>query len=179
MLIPLNFKQFKIICDLNLSFFSKFYSYFQLVSLLCLASIATGLPQYISPTLGYGVAHAPLGYASSGAIALGGPALSPITGIPTYGSIGGYGISSLAVPKIVAQAPIIQKTIISPPIIKHISPIDPNPQYSYNYGVNDPHTGDNKQAEETLVNGVVHGSYSLTEPDGTIRKVSVIYLFVR
>lgn len=40
----------------------------------------------------------------------------------------------------------------------------------YSYGVSDPHTGDNKHAEETLVNGVVHGSYSLTEPDGTIRK---------
>lgn len=38
--------------------------------------------------------------------------------------------------------------------------------------MNDPHTGDNKHAEETLVNGVVHGSYSLTEPDGTIRKVT-------
>lgn len=43
---------------------------------------------------------------------------------------------------------------------------------SFSYGVNDPHTGDNKHAEETLVNGVVHGSYSLTEPDGTIRKVT-------
>lgn len=40
----------------------------------------------------------------------------------------------------------------------------------HSYGVSDPHTGDNKHAEETLVNGVVHGSYSLTEPDGTIRK---------
>lgn len=38
--------------------------------------------------------------------------------------------------------------------------------------MSDPHTGDNKHAEETLVNGVVHGSYSLTEPDGTIRKVT-------
>lgn len=43
---------------------------------------------------------------------------------------------------------------------------------SFSYGVSDPHTGDNKHAEETLVNGVVHGSYSLTEPDGTIRKVT-------
>lgn len=40
----------------------------------------------------------------------------------------------------------------------------------FSYGVSDPHTSDNKHAEETLVNGVVHGSYSLTEPDGTIRK---------
>lgn len=38
--------------------------------------------------------------------------------------------------------------------------------------MSDPHTGDNKHQEETLANGVVHGSYSLTEPDGTIRKVT-------
>lgn len=43
---------------------------------------------------------------------------------------------------------------------------------SFSYGVSDPHTGDNKHQEETLTNGVVHGSYSLTEPDGTIRKVT-------
>lgn len=43
---------------------------------------------------------------------------------------------------------------------------------SFSYGVSDPHTGDNKHQEETLANGVVHGSYSLTEPDGTIRKVT-------
>lgn len=44
--------------------------------------------------------------------------------------------------------------------------------YSFSYGVSDPHTGDNKHQEESLTNGVVHGSYSLTEPDGTIRKVT-------
>lgn len=50
-------------------------------------------------------------------------------------------------------------------------PIDPNPQYHYSYGVSDKKTGDSKHAEESLVNGVVHGSYSLAEPDGTIRTV--------
>lgn len=51
-------------------------------------------------------------------------------------------------------------------------PIDPNPAYSYAYGVTDPHTGDQKEAQETLQNGVVHGSYSLVEPDGHLRKVT-------
>ncbi|XP_030380350.1 larval cuticle protein A2B [Scaptodrosophila lebanonensis] len=51
-------------------------------------------------------------------------------------------------------------------------PYDPNPQYSFSYGVTDQKTGDSKQQSETLVNGVVQGSYSLAEPDGTIRKVT-------
>lgn len=56
--------------------------------------------------------------------------------------------------------------------LEFLQPHDPNPHYSFSYGVSDPHTGDNKHQEETLANGVVHGSYSLTEPDGTIRKVT-------
>lgn len=47
-----------------------------------------------------------------------------------------------------------------------------NQSYSYSYGVNDPLTGDVKQAEERSTNGVVRGSYSLTEPDGSIRRVT-------
>lgn len=51
-------------------------------------------------------------------------------------------------------------------------PVDPNPAYSFSYGVADPATGDHKDASETLQNGVVHGSYSLVEPDGHVRKVT-------
>ncbi|ROV56171.1 chitin-binding domain-containing protein, partial [Limosilactobacillus reuteri] len=47
-----------------------------------------------------------------------------------------------------------------------------NPSYNFRYGVNDPNTGDSKFQQESLFNGVVHGSYSLAEPDGTIRKVT-------
>lgn len=47
-----------------------------------------------------------------------------------------------------------------------------NPSYSYDYAVNDPTTGDVKSAQESLIDGVVKGSYSLAEPDGTIRKVT-------
>ncbi|XP_032529695.2 cuticle protein 7-like [Danaus plexippus] len=45
------------------------------------------------------------------------------------------------------------------------------PRYEFNYAVNDPSTGDNKAQSETREGGVVRGSYSLTEPDGTIRVV--------
>lgn len=51
-------------------------------------------------------------------------------------------------------------------------PVDPNPAYSFAYGVADPTTGDQKDASETLQNGVVHGSYSLVEPDGHLRRVT-------
>lgn len=46
-----------------------------------------------------------------------------------------------------------------------------NPNYGFNYAVSDPHTGDNKAQTEHREGGVVKGSYSLTEPDGTIRVV--------
>lgn len=45
------------------------------------------------------------------------------------------------------------------------------PKYAYNYGVNDPSTGDVKSAHEERDGDVVKGSYSLNEPDGTIRIV--------
>jgi hypothetical protein len=48
---------------------------------------------------------------------------------------------------------------------------DHNPQYSFNYGVNDYSTGDHKHQSEIRANGVVKGSYSLVEPDGSIRTV--------
>ncbi|KAK0087732.1 hypothetical protein PV325_000203 [Microctonus aethiopoides] len=44
-------------------------------------------------------------------------------------------------------------------------------KYSYNYGVNDPYTGDVKSQHEVREGDVVKGSYSLNEPDGTIRVV--------
>ncbi|XP_069696251.1 cuticle protein 21-like [Periplaneta americana] len=52
-------------------------------------------------------------------------------------------------------------------VVDHYSP----PQYSFSYGVNDPHTGDNKEHHETRSGDVVHGSYSLIDPDGTRRTV--------
>lgn len=46
-------------------------------------------------------------------------------------------------------------------------PID----YKYGYGVNDPHTGDHKEAWETRHGDLVKGQYWLYEPDGTKRIV--------
>ncbi len=80
-------------------------------------------------------------------------------------------LHTYAAPKVLA--PVIQP-VYHTPVYKQAEPepYDPNPEYSYSYGVNDPHTGDSKHAEESLKDGIVRGSYSLAEPDGTIRKVS-------
>lgn len=43
--------------------------------------------------------------------------------------------------------------------------------YEFKYGVEDPHTGDKKSQHESRDGDVVKGSYSLVEPDGTIRTV--------
>ncbi|KAJ8943740.1 hypothetical protein NQ318_007188 [Aromia moschata] len=48
---------------------------------------------------------------------------------------------------------------------------DPNPQYSYGYQVQDSLTGDAKSKSETRSGDSVQGSYSLVDPDGTLRTV--------
>lgn len=45
------------------------------------------------------------------------------------------------------------------------------PKYSFNYGIKDPHTGDVKSQHESRDGDVVKGSYSLVEPDGSVRTV--------
>nr|CAD7441946.1 unnamed protein product [Timema bartmani] len=46
-----------------------------------------------------------------------------------------------------------------------------HPQYSFDYAVHDPHTGDVKNQWESRDGDVVKGSYSLVESDGTVRTV--------
>ncbi|XP_049801318.1 cuticle protein 18.6-like isoform X1 [Schistocerca nitens] len=48
---------------------------------------------------------------------------------------------------------------------------DPHPQYSFAYNVQDAHTGDSKAQHESRSGDVVQGSYSVAEPDGSIRTV--------
>ncbi|XP_075160641.1 larval cuticle protein A2B-like [Haematobia irritans] len=50
-------------------------------------------------------------------------------------------------------------------------PYDPHPQYSYNYDIHDPTTGDIKSQQESRDGDLTKGSYSLIEPDGTRRTV--------
>ncbi|XP_046988070.1 cuticle protein 18.6-like [Schistocerca americana] len=48
---------------------------------------------------------------------------------------------------------------------------DPHPEYSFAYNVQDALTGDSKTQHESRSGDVVQGSYSLAEPDGSIRTV--------
>ncbi|XP_037976964.2 larval cuticle protein A3A [Plutella xylostella] len=71
---------------------------------------------------------------------------------PSAGGYGGYGYGpALATTAVVGSVQV--------------------PQYNFNYAVNDPLTGDNKAQTEVRDGGVVKGSYSLAEADGTIRVV--------
>lgn len=109
---------------------------------------------YAAPAVSY--AAPAISYAAAPAISYAAPAKVAVAAAPAI----------VAAPKVVAAAPAIIKAV-------EPEPYDPNPQYSFAYGVSDHSTGDSKAAQESLVNGVVHGSYSLTEADGSIRKVSV------
>lgn len=48
---------------------------------------------------------------------------------------------------------------------------DDHPRYAFEYGVDDPHTGDRKHQYEERDGEVVKGQYSLVEPDGSVRVV--------
>jgi hypothetical protein len=52
-----------------------------------------------------------------------------------------------------------------------IADYDANPQYSFTYRVTDVETGDSKAQEERRNGDSVEGSYSIVEPDGSIRTV--------
>ncbi|KAI9581424.1 uncharacterized protein LOC119637997 [Glossina fuscipes] len=53
----------------------------------------------------------------------------------------------------------------------HLEYFDHHPRYAFEYGVNDPHTGDIKHQREERDGDVVKGEYSLVEPDGNVRTV--------
>ncbi|CAG9579536.1 unnamed protein product [Danaus chrysippus] len=51
------------------------------------------------------------------------------------------------------------------------SSFNPNPKYSFSYGVHDKSTGDSKSAHETRTDGVVRGYYTFMDADGKQRTV--------
>lgn len=71
--------------------------------------------------------------------------------------------------RVVATAPVVAS---APVAVESDDYVDPHPQYSYAYQVQDSLTGDSKTQEESRDGDVVKGSYSLVEPDGAIRTVN-------
>ncbi|PSN41654.1 hypothetical protein C0J52_10493 [Blattella germanica] len=51
---------------------------------------------------------------------------------------------------------------------------DNSPQYTFTYRVTDVETGDSKAQEETRQGDTVEGSYSVVEPDGSVRTVRYV-----
>ncbi|CAG5032840.1 unnamed protein product [Parnassius apollo] len=131
--------------------------YAKLFVLCCACAAVTAAPGILDGYGGYGLA----------------PALTAPSFAPAYTSQIAHTIAAPAI-----AAPVV-KTVAAQarrkPLLFFVvqaESVDPNPAYSYSYGVNDPSTGDHKDATETLQNGVIHGSYSLVEPDGHVRKVT-------
>ncbi|BES95221.1 unnamed protein product [Nesidiocoris tenuis] len=115
---------------------------FKLVVLAALVAVAKA-----------GVIGAPAVLAPGAPIA--GRIASPLLAAPAYARV--------AAPVAVA-GPAIAKTVVS-------DEYDPNPQYSYAYDIQDALTGDSKSQHESRSGDVVQGSYSLVEPDGSVRTV--------
>nr|XP_019540041.2 cuticle protein-like [Aedes albopictus] len=72
-----------------------------------------------------------------------------------------------------AYASPVAKTLVAAPLTKTIiaDQYNPNPQYSFSYGVSDGLTGDQKSQQESRSGDVVQGTYSLVDADGLKRTV--------
>ncbi|KAK9884878.1 hypothetical protein WA026_009104 [Henosepilachna vigintioctopunctata] len=66
--------------------------------------------------------------------------------------------------KIATPAVALTKTVIP-------EDFDHHPKYSYGYDVQDALTGDSKSQHETRDGDIVHGQYSVVDPDGVLRTV--------
>ncbi|XP_038210888.1 cuticle protein 7-like [Zerene cesonia] len=86
----------------------------------------------------------------------------------------GYG-NAVSSHNIVQHQPSIIAHAAQPVVGHYAAPVHQDysapAHYSYEYGVQDPHTGDFKSQQESREGDVVRGSYSLHEADGTIRRV--------
>ncbi|XP_055596816.1 larval cuticle protein A3A-like [Uranotaenia lowii] len=68
-----------------------------------------------------------------------------------------------------AYAAPLAKTVVAKQVIA--DEYDPNPQYSFSYGISDALTGDQKSQQESRNGDAVQGSYSVVDPDGVKRTV--------
>lgn len=112
---------------------------------------------------------------STHSVALG-PALAPaLAPAPALYGPSFLKASVAAAPAYVKAAPSVDYVVS--PEFGEISTVDQAtnfqayPKYEFKYGVADGHTGDQKTQTEVRDGDVVKGSYSLVEPDGTIRTV--------
>ncbi|XP_049801297.1 cuticle protein 21 isoform X4 [Schistocerca nitens] len=128
------------------------------------------------------VAVARAGYLGAPAVVAPGPALAarayaaPAYAAPAYAARAYAAPVAYAAPALraapLAVAPAVRAApvaVAAPAAVA--AEYDPHPQYSYSYDVQDALTGDSKTQHESRDGDVVQGSYSLVEPDGSIRTV--------
>ncbi|CAB0012381.1 unnamed protein product [Nesidiocoris tenuis] len=78
----------------------------------------------------------------------------------------------LRAPIALSHAPVaLSHAPVAQPVAHAVEDYDPHPQYSYSYQIQDALTGDQKEQHESRDGDVVQGSYSLVEPDGSVRTV--------
>ncbi|KAM3961220.1 LOW QUALITY PROTEIN: uncharacterized protein ACR2FA_004774 [Aphomia sociella] len=89
-------------------------------------------------------------------------------------------VAKIAAPVAYAAAPVVHSApVVHGAPVAAVAPVakvaveeyDSHPQYSFAYDVQDGLTGDSKTQHETRDGDVVHGSYSVVDPDGTKRTV--------
>lgn len=105
-------------------------------------------------------------------------AAAPLGGLDHYPGLGHHhfaGPVHYSAPAPPAPPALHYAPVHYAPAPVHYKPVevypDSIPEYSFGYSVSDAHTGDAKSQHETRHGDVVKGSYSLVEPDGTIRTV--------
>ncbi|XP_054272593.1 cuticle protein-like [Macrosteles quadrilineatus] len=145
----------------------------------CVALASAGVVPYAAPVAKYaaGPAYASPAYAAP---AYASPAYAPVAkyaaapvayAAPAYAApVAKYApapVAYAAAPAYVKAAPAYAPAYAKAPVDDY----DPNPQYSYAYDIQDSLTGDSKSQHESREGDVVHGSYSLVEPDGSKRTV--------
>ncbi|XP_049853387.1 cuticle protein 21-like [Schistocerca gregaria] len=109
------------------------------------------------------VAVARAGYLGAPAVVAPGPAYAGAYAAPLA-----YAAPALRAAPLAVAAPAV-RAVAAPAAVA--AEYDPNPQYSYGYSVSDAITGDSKAQQESRSGDVVQGSYSVAEPDGSIRVV--------
>ncbi|KAL1400423.1 hypothetical protein pipiens_007446 [Culex pipiens pipiens] len=101
------------------------------------------------------------------------PALATYAAAPALSYSAPIARTYAAAPALSYAAPLAKTIVAAPALAKTVvaDEYDPNPEYSYSYGISDQLTGDQKEQHETRHGDVVEGSYSLVEADGTRRIV--------
>ncbi|KAF4517684.1 hypothetical protein B566_EDAN016714 [Ephemera danica] len=73
--------------------------------------------------------------------------------------------------KMVSAGIVLAVCLVSFALAEHDFDHYAYPKYDYQYGVNDHHTGDHKEASESRDGDTVRGHYTIQEADGSSRSV--------